>query len=291
MDQSSYLYYLVSKEKKRAKYDLYDALRAFDLDTSGSGSNKKGCIFDKQEFYLEESTTEMMVVNQEKSISTDFETVNRREQKSQYDNAAMSIQILKEMKISFCKELWKMKVEDNDIEIKRRKGKTTIINNETVITRRIKRIRYIAIYIINIFKKRLVNRKLTIREITIITNIIIRNSELFIYVIKFKIEITIEIIYILITHEEEGITIIRKLVNEKMFKLRYERDPTHGNSTIGCNVTKNNTPVPREPPIVPPYIDQVINLLIYFKFFNFLQNNFKVIMFIKYLNIFLLFCL
>lgn len=259
MDQSSYLYFLVSKEKKRAKYDLYDSLRSFDMDTVGNKtvtSKRKSCVFGKEEFLLDDSQTEVVIINEVKTIVADFETVNRREQKALYDNAAMSIQILKEMKISFCKELWSMKIEDGDIENKSKHGKTTIINKENIIYRRIKRIRNIAIYIINIIKRRLGNRKLTDREITIITNIIIRHSEVFIYVIKFRIEITIEIIDILIINEEHGISIISKWVTEKMFKLRYEDDPTHKNSTLGCNITRNSTP-PDPIPIPPPPIDDV----------------------------------
>lgn len=263
MDQSSYLFYLVSKEKKRAKYDLYDALRSFDLETKYKGGNKKGCVFGNEEFLIDEQSSDFIIVEKEKSIISDFEVVNRREEKSQYDNAAMAIQILKEMKIGFCKELWKMKVEDVDIEKKYKRGKVTIIDEETIIIRRIKRIRNIAINIINIIKRRIGNRKLTNREITIITRIIIKHHELFIYVIKFKIEITIEIIHILIENEEQGILIIRKLVKEKMFKLRYEDDPTHRNSTLGCNVTNNNSyPEPPIPPTPPhPLPSPVINLI------------------------------
>lgn len=264
MDQSSYLYYLVSKEKKRAKYDLYDALRSFDLDTNaGKGKNKrKGCVFGKEEFLLDETRSEYIVINEEKTIINDFETVNRREQKALYDNAAMSIQILKEMKISFCKELWRMKVEEEDIESNSKKGKTTIINKETLIIRRIKRIRNIAIYIINIIKRKLGNRKLTEREIIIITNIIIKHSELFIYVIKYRIEITIEIINILIVNEEYAITIIWRLVREKMFKLRYEEDPTHGNSTLGCNITRKDPPRPEPPGPGPEPTNETIDVII-----------------------------
>ena len=260
MDQSSYLFYLVSIEKKKAKYDLYDALRSFDLDTNGGSKHgKKGCVFGHEEILLDESKSEFIVINEEKSISDDFETVNRREQKSLYDNAAVSIENLKEMKFSFCKELWQMKVEDEDIDIKTRRGKTTITNKETIIIRRIKRIRNIAIYIINIIKRRLGNRKLTDREIYIITNIVIKHYEVFIYVIKYKIEITIEMIFILISNEEHGISIIWKLVREKMFKLRYEDDPSHGNSTLGCNFTRNSTPLPPfiPDPIPPP--DVIVN--------------------------------
>jgi len=262
MDQSSYLYFLVSNEKKKAKYHLYDALRSFDLETGKSGNKKKSCMFGKEEFTLDDSNNEFIVINEQKSILGDFENVNRREQKALYDNAAMSIQILKEMKISFCKELWRMKIEDGNDN--RRRGKTTYIDNETTIVRRIRRIRNIAIFIINIFKRKLGNRKLTDREIFRITNIIIKYHDLFIYVIKFRIEISVRIIFILIEDPDHGIQIIRKLVREKMFKLRYEHDPTHKNTTFGCNTTtRNDTPVDPENDHIPPITPQDVSFSLF----------------------------
>ena len=90
MDQSSYLYSLVSKESVRARYDLYNALRSFDLDTKNESlAGKKGCVFGHEKFLLEDNNNNFIAINNKKNITKDFEQVNRRQQKALYDNAAI----------------------------------------------------------------------------------------------------------------------------------------------------------------------------------------------------------
>lgn len=257
VEENSYLFTLIKREKVRAKYDLYYALRSFDLDKKPQGelAKKKGCKFGKEEFFLENTGEGYVINNEETSISRDFEEINRQEIDSLFSNAAMSIQILKEMKYSFCKELWRMKVEDDSEEtIINRK----YINKTKILIQRIKNIRRIAIHIVNIIKINLGGRKLTDTEIIRITNIIIRNPKVFVLIIKFNIRITYEIIHIIITNEEDGIKVLWKLIREKAFKLKYENDPTFHNSTQGCNKTKKvDDPIPTPDPIIP----QVINII------------------------------
>ncbi len=187
IDRSSHLYNLVKNAKKTAKINLLDSLRAFDLDYSKT--NKKGCKFGKEEFLLDENKKDFVVKNQNKSISHDLNNINSREKKDLYNDGGILIKILNRMKISFCKEL--LKLRDLEIELR---NKTIDIN-----------------------QKQTGNRELTESEINNIINAIFKSSEL-LKVGKKKIQI-IDTNLNFFNDSDYKIKKIKKRLDEKGFEF------------------------------------------------------------------------
>jgi len=171
---------------------------------------------------------------QNETVIEDFEVVNSSEEKAKFDPSMISLKNMDRLKVQFCEDLKRLSKDDlkigNNINLKFNNEKEEVEQTSEEKSRRKK-----AFFMINKIKSEMGNYQFNAKEITRVTEIILNYPDIIEELINKKINISRHIITLMLTSEiQDAVRILRDFADHKKFKLNYDPDPTHKNTTTAC---------------------------------------------------------